>query len=281
MARKTRSVPVIPDEGALSIFVDGSSLSGPRRGGVGIRFVYADRLGNETVWDSPQVGVERGTIGQMELLAVITALEEVLGRRLRSEVLGAATKIVVYTDSQYVANNVTNVMFVWPKQRWMTRDGPPVQNAELWQRLVRELGKLKRLKRVEIKWAKGHSADNPHNKAADALAKASAKRPVRPQLVPGTVRRKKSEQPTEAGSVAMLGQRLRIRIISADYLATQRTNKYRYEVMSPGSAYVGKVDIAYSDDPLMRPGHVYVVTMGRDQNHPTIAKLLREVMPDA
>ena len=31
----------------------------------------------------------------------------------------------------------------------------------------------------------------------------------------------------------------------------------------------------------MRPGHVYVVTMGRDQNHPTIAKLLREVMPDA
>ena len=90
MARKTRSVPVIPDEGALSIFVDGSSLSGPRRGGVGIRFVYADRLGNETVWDSPQVGVERGTIGQMELLAVITALEEVLGRRFRSEVLGAA-----------------------------------------------------------------------------------------------------------------------------------------------------------------------------------------------
>ncbi len=272
-----KGFPVIPDEGALTVFVDGSSLSGPRRGGMGIRFVYVDRHGVETVWDSPQVGVERGTNNQMELLAVITALKELQHRRFRTDLLDAASKIDICTDSQYVADNLNRAIFEWPKQGWMTKSGPPVQNADLWQELVREYMKLKKLKRVEVKWGKGHSANNPHNKAVDALAKASAKRPTRPQLVPGTVRRKTSTEKTEVGSVAMLGQRLQIRIVGVDYLATQRINRYRYEVLSPHSDYKGKVDFAYSDDAGMRPGHVYVVTMNRDQQYPMIAKRHREI----
>jgi ribonuclease HI len=273
-----KGFPVIPDEGALTVFVDGSSLSGPRRGGIGIRFVHVDRHGVETVWDSPQGGVERGTNNQMELLAVITALKELQHRRFRTDLLDAASKIDIYTDSQYVVDNLNRAIFEWSKQGWMTKSGPPVQNAELWQELVRELIKLKKLKRVEVKWGKGHSANNPHNKAVDALAKESAKRPTRTQLVPGTVRRKTSTQQTEAGSVAMLGQRLQIRIVSADYLAPQKINRYRYEVVSPHSAYHGKVDFAYSDDAGMRPGHIYVVTMNRDQQYPMIAKRHREVV---
>lgn len=276
-----KGLPVIPDEGALSIFVDGSSLSGPRRGGIGIRFVYVNELGEETVWDSPQTGVERGTVGQMELLAVITALQEVQHRHFRIDLLDAATKVVVYTDSQYVANNVYGATFVWPKQKWMKKDGRPVENGELWERLVRELARLRKTKRVEIKWAKGHSADNPHNKAVDVLAKESARRATRPPLVPGSVRQKKSEHRTELGSVGMHGQRLQVRIIGVDYLAIQKTNKYRYEVMSPGSGYYGKVDFAYSDDPMLRPGHTYLVTMNRDQQHPQIVKRIREIEPDS
>jgi hypothetical protein len=159
----------------------------------------------------------------------------------------------------------------------MTKGGPPVQNAELWQDLVRELVRLKKVKRVEIKWATGHSSSNLHNKAADKLAKESAKRPARPQLVPGTVRRKKSTERTEQGSVGMLGQRLKIRIIGADYLKPQKINKYRYEVMSPRSTFYGKVDFAYSEDAGMRPGHVYLVTMNHDQSYPMIAKRLLEI----
>jgi ribonuclease HI len=269
--------PVIPAEGALSVFVDGSSLSGPRRGGVGIRFVYIDRIGNETVWDSPEPGVQRGTNNQMELLAVITALKEIQGRRFRTDLLQLATKVDIYTDSQYVVDNQNRAIFEWPKNKWMKKGGPPVRNAELWQDLVRELVRLRRIKRVEIKWAKGHSSGNPHNKAADALAKESANRPVRPQLVPGTIRRKKSAERTEQGSVGMLGQRLKIRIIGADYLKPQKINEYRYEVMSPRSSYYGKVDFAYSEDAGMRPTHVYLVTMNRDQSYPMIAKRLLEI----
>jgi len=271
------SFPVIPAEGALSVFADGSSLAGPRRGGVGIRYVYLAPDGNETVWDSLEQGVERGTNNQMELLAVITALKEIQHRRFRTDLLQLATKIDVYTDSQHVVDNLNRAIFEWPKNRWMTRGGPPVQNAELWRDLVRELVRLRRTKKVEIKWAKGHSASNPHNKVADTLAKKSAKRPTRPQLVPGTVRRKKSSQKTEPGSVGMVGQRLQIRIVGADYLKTQKINRYRYEVMSPRSAFHGKVDFAYSEDAGMRPGHVYLVTMNREPHYPMIAKRHLEI----
>lgn len=221
--------------------------------------------------------MERGTNQQMELLAVITALKGIQHRRFRTDLLQQATKLDIYTDSQYVVDNVNRAIFEWPKNGWMTRGGPPVQNAQLWQDLVRELVRLRKIKRVEIKWAKGHSANNPHNKIADTLAKASAKRPARPQLVPGTVRRKKSAQQTEVGSVGMLGQRLKVRIISADYLKTQKVNRYRYEVMSPRSVFQGKVDFAYSEDASMRPGHVYLVTMNSDPQYPMIAKRHLEI----
>jgi ribonuclease HI len=277
VSHKTRFIS--PAEGALTVFTDGASLPKPRRGGVGIRFVYADRLGNETAWDSLEPGVAGGTNSQMELLAVITAMKEIQGRRFRTHLLEQATRIDIYTDSQYVVDNVSNACFVWPKNGWMTRDGPPVQNAELWQDLVRELKKLRRLKRVTIEWGKGHSADNPHNKIADKLAKESAKRSLRPPVVPVSVRRKKSTKSTDHGSVEMLGQRLTIRIVTAQYLPTQKVHKYRYEVMSPKSPFYGNVDVAYSDNPLMKPGHTYRVTMNADARYPMIKKCHLEVSP--
>jgi hypothetical protein len=47
--------------------------------------------------------------------------------------------------------------------------------------------------------------------------------------------------------------------------------------MSPRSAFYGKVDFAYSEDAGMRPSHVYLVTMNRDQSYPMIAKRHLEI----
>jgi hypothetical protein len=77
----------------------------------------------------------------------------------------------------------------------------------------------------------------------------------------------------------MLGQRLTIRIVIAQYLNTQRVHRYRYEVMSRASPFFGNVDVAYSDDPTLRPGHTYYVTMGNDADLPWIVKCHREVLP--
>lgn len=269
---------IVPAEGALTVFTDGACLPTPRRGGIGIRFVHSDDLGNETIWDLEEPGYAGATSNQMELQAVITAMKAIEDRRVPAELLEAVTKIDIYTDSLYVADNLNTAIFEWPRTGWVTRSGPPVLNAHLWKELVRQYTRLKKTVRVEIKWGKGHSANNPHNKAADKLAKQSAKRPVRPSPVTVAVRRKKSRERLETGSVQMLGQRLTIRIITAEYLRVQRVHRYRYEVISRKSPFLGKVDIAYSTNGMMRAGHTYHVTMNDDPSYPKIVKCHREVV---
>lgn len=268
---------IFPAEGALTVFTDGASLPRPRRGGIGIRFVYSDKFGNEEAWNLEEAGFSGATSNQMELFAVITALKEIQGRRFRSDLLEQANRIDLYTDSTYVVANLDKAIFEWPKTGWMTRGGTPVANANLWEELVRQLRKLRKIKRVEVKWGKGHSANNPHNKVADKLAKESAKRAVRPPVAVVAVRRKKSSKTLQPGSVEMLGQRLTIRIVTAQYLPKQRVHKFTYEVMSRRSPFSGNVAAAYSDDGRMRAGHTYHVTMNRNSRYPQIAKCHREV----
>ena len=275
MSQKTHYI--VAAEGALTVFTDGASLPSPRRGGIGVRFVYSDGKGDDVAWNLEEPGVAGATNNQMELLAVITALRAIQDRRFRTDLLEQATRIDLYTDSLYVVDNLGKAMFEWPHTRWMTRSGSPVANADLWRDLVRELIRLKKTKLIEIKWGKGHSADNPHNKVVDKLAKASAKGIVRRPLVNVAVRRKKSVSKLEPGCVEMLGQRLTIRIVTAQYLSTQKVHKYTYEVMSRGSPFYRKVDVAYSDDVRMRAGHTYHVTMNDDAGYPRIAKCHREV----
>jgi ribonuclease HI len=125
-----KSLFIVPDEETLTVFTDGSSLPRPRRGGIGIRFIYSDRDGNEISWDTNEVGVVGATNNQMELLAVITAMRAIQNPRFRTDLLTVARKIDIYTDSRYVIDNIYNACYVWPRQHWMTRDGPPVQNAD-------------------------------------------------------------------------------------------------------------------------------------------------------
>lgn len=268
------SEQVVLAESALSVFTDGSAQARPRRGGIGIRFVHTDDVGNETPYDLPLPGYVAETVNRMELTAIIVALKTIERGRLPENLLEGIRRIDVYTDSMYVAENLDHAIYTWPRQSWMTRDGAPVLNVDLWKDLVRAYRRLQDQPglRVEIKWRKGHSSSNPHNKAADKLAKQSAGAPLGATRVPPVVRRKKSARMTERGSVVLLGQKLTIRIIEADYLSEQRLSRYRYEVMSRRSEFRGRVDIAFSDDHLLRPGHTYFVTMGAEQGNPRIIK---------
>jgi ribonuclease HI len=277
--RNTRYI--VPAEGALSVFTDGACLPSPRRGGIGVRFVHSDKIGNETVWDLDELGYAGATNNQMELQAVIAALKAIQERWLPADLLEDITKIDIYTDSLYVVDNLNKALFEWPTNGWMTRSGPPVLNADLWKELGRQYMKLKKTTRVEIKWGQGHSGRNPHNKVADKLAKQSAKRAARPSLATVAVRRKKSTKPLELGSVAMLGQRLTVRIVTAQYLSAQKVHKYTYEVMSRRSPFYGNIDVAFSGEGSMRAGHTYRVTMNDDPSYPKIAKCHREVLEAA
>jgi ribonuclease HI len=256
-------------ENSLHIYTDGSSLPSPRRGGMGIRFLVIDSEGREEVIDSRHAGYEGATNNQMELQACIEALEEASDRSLASSI----GKIVVHTDSQYVVANVNQAKFTWPKQRWMTRQGRPVLNVDLWKRLVRAIKNAGR--RVEFEWVQGHSKDL-HNRAVDKMAKGSAKSTLRPPLSVVSVRKKWTGESVSIGSVRMLGQRLSIRVITCEWLHQQKLWKLKYEVISAGSPFLGKVDILYATS-VLADGHSYFVQVNQDTANPRIVRVFREL----
>jgi ribonuclease HI len=256
-------------EDALNIYTDGSSYSGPRTGGIGIRFITIDDAGHEAVEDFPMPGYKNATNNSMELYACVVALQKASGYPKISHL----NRICIFTDSRYVVEHYKKAIFQWPKQKWLRRSGTPVLNAGLWKQLVREIKKASR--KVEFTWVKGHSK-NPHNKAVDKLAKQSAKNAVNDPMSIVTVRRKQTKKSVDIESVEMRGQRLAIRIITSEYLREHKLVKYKYEVLSKGSKYFGNVDLIYSTHD-MRAGHHYKISVNRNTSNPRVLNVLREL----
>lgn len=256
-------------EDALNIYTDGSSYSGPRTGGIGIRFVSVDDAGDEVVEDFPILGYKNATNNSMELYACVIALQKASGHPK----IPHLNRICIFTDSRYVIDNYKKAIFQRPKQKWSTTSGTPVLNADLWKQLVREIRKAPR--KVEFTWVKGHSK-NSHNKAVDKLAKQSAKNAINDPISIIAVRRKQTEKSIDVGSVEMRGQRLAIRIITSEYLRVQKIVKYKYEVLSKGSKYFGNVDLIYSAHD-MRAGHHYEISVNRDTSNPRVLNVIREL----
>ena len=74
---------------------------------------------------------------EMDLLACITALQHAAehGRIHEFE------RVVIFTDSLYVKDNVPRALFQWPKRKWLSQEGRPIENATLWKDLVRAIKK--------------------------------------------------------------------------------------------------------------------------------------------
>ncbi|BBX33636.1 ribonuclease HI [Mycolicibacterium mageritense] len=91
----------------------------------------------------------------MEMTAAAEALEA----------LSRPCEVHVFTDSRFVIDGITKWVDGWAKRGWVKRDGSPVQNPELWQRI--QLA-VRCHESVVWHWVKGHSG-NPGNERADAL----------------------------------------------------------------------------------------------------------------
>ncbi len=254
----------------LYMYTDGSSYQKPRKGGMGIRYVYLDDSETEHRIDLDVSGYEGGTNNQMELKAVIKGLSE-----LKKHAIPIKYNFIeVRTDSRYVVDNKNIAINTWSKQKWLNQHGRPIENASLWKELIKILISVKC--RVEFKWVKGHSKDSD-NIAVDQLAKKSAKSLLNSPLNVVKLRRKKSKRLTRRGSVEMMGQRVSIHIINEEYMRLQKICKYRYEIISKGSAYFGNIDIIYSDLHHLKAGHKYLVTFNKDSKNPRILKMIREI----
>lgn len=144
-------------ESRLHVYTDGSSFGNPGPGGYAVVIQHMD---NQII---QYKGFRWTTNNRMEMLSVIHALEE----------LGPARKFVIYTDSQYTIDGCTGWVHGWSRNNWLTRNGEPVKNKDLWMKL-HQLVKENDVKFVKVK---GHSGDLL-NEVADFNAKKGSANPT-------------------------------------------------------------------------------------------------------
>ncbi len=135
----------------IIIYTDGGCSGNPGPGG------WAYTLSADGVYEKEASGAALNTTNnRMELQAVIEALKA--AEQLTAE------RIIVYTDSQYVKNGITNWIKNWKVNGWRTANKKPVKNQEYW----RELDALAHQLPVSWHWVKGH-AGIEGNERCDAL----------------------------------------------------------------------------------------------------------------
>jgi len=133
----------------VRIYTDGACKGNPGPGGWGA-LLRSGAHERELFGGDPAT-----TNNRMELTAVIRALEA----------LERASKVELYTDSEYVMKGITEWLAAWKRRGWKTADRKPVKNADLW----RELDELAGRHEVRWHWVRGH-AGHPENERADELA---------------------------------------------------------------------------------------------------------------
>ncbi len=145
----TKAIPEV------EIFTDGACSGNPGVGGYCAILRYRDR-------EKRIIGTEALTTNnRMELTAVIMALEA----------LKKPAKVHIYTDSQYVVNGITKWLPGWLKKNWKNSQKKPVQNRDLWERLVKAMERHT----VEWHWVEGHRGHR-ENELCDKLAVEAIKK---------------------------------------------------------------------------------------------------------
>ena len=133
----------------INIYTDGACKGNPGPGGWGALIVLED----EQIELSG--GKKETTNNQMELMAVIKSLEHFDNK----------IDAIIYTDSKYVMDGITNYIKRWKINGWKTASKKPVKNSELWK----SLDSLNSFHNIQWNWVKGHSGHSGNEKA-DALA---------------------------------------------------------------------------------------------------------------
>lgn len=141
--------------GKILIFTDGACSGNPGPGGWGSIVSLPDgrvaELGG---------GNKETTNNRMEMVAAI--------RAIASLDPPPAFPIVLYTDSVYLIRGITQWIWGWRSRGWKNSEGKDVANRDLWEELLRQLGRVKPAT-IEWKYVRGHSG-HPGNERCDQIA---------------------------------------------------------------------------------------------------------------
>jgi ribonuclease HI len=146
---------VPPEAEAVIIYTDGACSGNPGPGGWAAVLHYRDA---ERVVSG---GERETTNNRMELRAAIEGLEA----------LRRPCHVVLYTDSRYLRDGITQWIHGWRRRGWRTASGSAVKNRDLWERLVQAMEPHT----LDWRWVEGHAGD-PGNERADLLARSAMPR---------------------------------------------------------------------------------------------------------
>ena len=139
----------------FKIYTDGACSGNPGKGG------WAAIILNDKSQINISGSENNTTNNRMELMAPIMALKKI---KKKSE-------IIIYTDSKYVKNGITDWIKKWKTNNWKSSNKKPVKNKDLWLKLDNCCSKHT----VIWKWVKAH-AGNEFNNIADRNAVAETKK---------------------------------------------------------------------------------------------------------
>ena len=148
---------------AVMIHTDGSCLKNPGPGGFGALIETCD--GMITI----RGGHPDTTNNRMELTAAIEALA--LLREQKDSRDTGPLEVTIRTDSKYLCDAFNKDRIGnWRKNNWRTSRNTPVENRDLWERLI---GLTAGQRSVQWVWVKGHNGD-PKNERCDQIARGEA-----------------------------------------------------------------------------------------------------------
>lgn len=134
---------------AYLIYTDGACHPNPGTGGWGAFIKFGEKE------DKIYGGQKPATNQQMEMMAAIKALEYI----------PEGSKAILFTDSKYLRDGITNWIYGWKRNGWKTKEGRDVKNICHWQKL----DELCSERNVIFKWVRSHNG-NLGNEIADTLA---------------------------------------------------------------------------------------------------------------
>ena len=132
----------------ITVYVDGACKGNPGLGGWGA-YIITEQAEHKICGGEPET-----TNNRMELQAAIEGVS----------FCPADARLIIWTDSNYVKQGITEWIHGWKKKNWKD-----VKNPDLWQKLDAVCAK----RDIEWNWIKGH-AGHAGNEMADQLANLGA-----------------------------------------------------------------------------------------------------------
>ncbi|MBI4979523.1 MAG: ribonuclease HI [Spirochaetes bacterium] len=136
--------------GTVIIHTDGGCRGNPGKG------AWAAIIHDTTGGMKLEIGgsAPHTTNNKMELLAAIEALAR----------LTEPCAVTLISDSTYLVKGMTEWITGWVRRGWKKSDKKPVENRDLWERLI----ELSKPHRMSWQWVRGH-ASNPGNERCDVI----------------------------------------------------------------------------------------------------------------